>query len=92
MPTYLKDDWFRDWGALQRLVQFYPNAQPARLELGYGHPQRLVEPGSAPAVLSALGMGRNARSDRTLGAGVARPLSDVAYHRPSCPPTASPAW
>ena len=34
VPTYLKDDWFRDWGALQRLVQFYPNAQPARLELG----------------------------------------------------------
>ena len=34
VPTYLEGDWFRDWGALQRLVQFYPNAQPARLELG----------------------------------------------------------
>ena len=34
VPTYLKDDWFRDWGALQRLMQLYPNAQPARLELG----------------------------------------------------------
>jgi len=33
VPTYLKDDWFRDWGALQRLEQFYPNAQPARLDL-----------------------------------------------------------
>lgn len=34
VPTYLKDDWFRDWGALQRLDPFYPNAQPARLDLG----------------------------------------------------------
>lgn len=34
VPTYLQDDWSRDWGALQRLVQFYPDAQPARLELG----------------------------------------------------------
>ena len=34
VPTYLKDDWFRDWGALQRLVPFYPDAEPARLDLG----------------------------------------------------------
>ncbi len=34
VPTYLRDDWSRDWGSLQRLVQFYPNAEPARLELG----------------------------------------------------------
>lgn len=34
LPTYLRDDWFRDWGALQQLTPFYPNAQPARLELG----------------------------------------------------------
>jgi arabinosyltransferase C len=34
VPTYLKDDWFRDWGALQQLTPFYPNAQPARLDLG----------------------------------------------------------
>lgn len=34
VPTYLKDDWFRDWGSLQRLNQFYPAAQPARLDLG----------------------------------------------------------
>lgn len=34
VPTYLRDDWFRDWGALQQLVLFYPNATPARLELG----------------------------------------------------------
>ncbi|BBZ30870.1 arabinosyltransferase A [Mycolicibacterium madagascariense] len=34
VPTYLRDDWFRDWGALQRLVRWYPSAQPARLDLG----------------------------------------------------------
>lgn len=34
VPTYLRGDWFRDWGALQRLVLFYPGATPARLELG----------------------------------------------------------
>ncbi|MDP7725987.1 arabinosyltransferase domain-containing protein [Mycobacterium sp. TY814] len=34
VASYLKDDWFRDWGALQRLTPFYPDAAPARLELG----------------------------------------------------------
>lgn len=34
VPTYLKDDWFRDWGSLQRLTPWYPNAVPARLDLG----------------------------------------------------------
>ena len=34
LPTYLKDDWYRDWGALQQLTPYYPNAQPARLDLG----------------------------------------------------------
>ena len=34
VPTYLKDDWFRDWGSLQRLVLYYPDAAPARLQLG----------------------------------------------------------
>ena len=34
VPSYLKDDWFRDWGALQRLTLYYPNAEPARLDLG----------------------------------------------------------
>ncbi len=33
VPSYLNDDWSRDWGALQRLVQYYPSAQPARLDL-----------------------------------------------------------
>jgi len=34
VPTYLETDWFRDWGALQRLTPWYPNAQEARLDLG----------------------------------------------------------
>ncbi|WP_192724661.1 arabinosyltransferase domain-containing protein [Mycobacterium sp. OAS707] len=34
VPTYLRDDWFRDWGALQQLTPYYANAQPARLDLG----------------------------------------------------------
>lgn len=34
VPSYLKDDWFRDWGALQRLTLFDPSATPARLDLG----------------------------------------------------------
>ena len=34
VPTYLKNDWFRDWGALQRLALFYPGAVPARLDRG----------------------------------------------------------
>jgi arabinosyltransferase C len=34
IPSYLKDDWFRDWGALQQLNPYYPNAKPARLDLG----------------------------------------------------------
>ena len=34
VPSYLKDDWFRDWGALQRLTPYYPDARPADLELG----------------------------------------------------------
>ena len=34
VPTYLKDDWSRDWGALQQLTPYYPNAGPAQLDLG----------------------------------------------------------
>ncbi|KLO31287.1 arabinosyltransferase domain-containing protein [Mycobacterium haemophilum] len=34
VASYLKDDWSRDWGALQRLTPYYPNAQPAHLSLG----------------------------------------------------------
>ncbi|MBV8966927.1 MAG: arabinosyltransferase C-terminal domain-containing protein, partial [Mycobacteriaceae bacterium] len=34
VATYLNDDWTRDWGALQRLTLYYPDATPARLDLG----------------------------------------------------------
>jgi arabinosyltransferase C len=34
MATYLRDDWSRDWGSLQRLTPYYPDAQPAHLLLG----------------------------------------------------------
>ena len=45
VPTYLRDDWFRDWGALQKLVPWYPNAQPARLDLGTATRSGLWSPG-----------------------------------------------
>ena len=45
VPTYLKDDWFRDWGALQRLTPWYPDAQPARLDLGTATRSGLWSPG-----------------------------------------------
>ena len=34
VATYLNDDWSRDWGSLQRLTLYYPEAKPARLDLG----------------------------------------------------------
>lgn len=50
VPSYLKDDWFRDWGSLQQLTPFYPNAQPARLDLGSATRSGLWSP--APLRLS----------------------------------------
>ena len=50
VPTYLKDAWYRDWGALQRLLPFYPNAEPARLDLGTAERSGLWSP--APLRLS----------------------------------------
>jgi arabinosyltransferase C len=50
VPSYLKDDWFRDWGALQQLTPWYPNAEPARLELGTATRSGLWSP--APLRLS----------------------------------------
>ena len=34
LPSYLKDDWFRDWGELQQFTPYYRDAQQARLDLG----------------------------------------------------------
>ncbi len=45
VPTYLKDDWFRDWGALQKLTPWYPNAEPARVDLGTATRSGLWTPG-----------------------------------------------
>ncbi|OBI53808.1 arabinosyltransferase [Mycobacterium kyorinense] len=45
VPTYLKDDWFRDWGALQQLTPYYPAAVPARLDLGSATRSGLWSPG-----------------------------------------------
>jgi arabinosyltransferase C len=44
IPTYLKDDWFKDWGALQQLTPWYPHAQPARLDLGTARRSGLWSP------------------------------------------------
>ena len=50
VPTYLKYDWLRDWGALQQLTPFYPNAATARVELGTATRSGLWSP--APLRLS----------------------------------------
>ncbi|GAB2919362.1 arabinosyltransferase EmbC [Rhodococcus aerolatus] len=34
VPTYLRDDWNRDWGTLQQLVPIVPSAVPAQVERG----------------------------------------------------------
>ena len=45
VPTYLKGDWFRDWGSLQQLTRFYPNAVTARIDLGTATRSGLWSPG-----------------------------------------------
>ncbi|HEU4362368.1 MAG TPA: arabinosyltransferase domain-containing protein [Mycobacterium sp.] len=45
VSTYLNNDWFRDWGALQRLVPYYPDAAPAELKLGSATRSGLWSPG-----------------------------------------------
>ena len=54
VPTYLKDDWFRDWGALQRLTPYYPNAAAGAAGSGHGDAQRAVESRPASALFSAV--------------------------------------
>jgi arabinosyltransferase C len=44
VASYLKDDWSRDWGSLQRLTPYYPNAQPAGLQLGTATRSGLWDP------------------------------------------------
>ena len=50
VPTYLKYDWSRDWGALQQLTPYYPGAGVARLDLGSATRSGLWSP--APLRLS----------------------------------------
>ncbi|TQM29433.1 arabinosyltransferase B [Nocardia bhagyanarayanae] len=45
LPTYLKDDWARDWGSLERYDQYDPNAKPARLETGTANRSGMWSPG-----------------------------------------------
>jgi arabinosyltransferase C len=45
VPTYLQDDWFRDWGSLQSLTPWYPNAEPARIDVGTETRSGLWSPG-----------------------------------------------
>ena len=49
VPTYLKDDWFRDWGALQRLNALLPRRPAGPPGSRHGDAQRAVEPGAAAA-------------------------------------------
>ncbi|MCG7594688.1 arabinosyltransferase domain-containing protein [Mycobacterium sp. PSTR-4-N] len=50
VPTYLKYDWSRDWGALQQLTPYYPGADVARLDIGSATRSGLWSP--APLRLS----------------------------------------
>ncbi|WP_255801967.1 arabinosyltransferase domain-containing protein [Mycobacteroides abscessus] len=45
VPTYLQNDWFRDWGALQRFTPYYRNATEAQLQLGTAVHSGLWTPG-----------------------------------------------
>lgn len=33
IPSYLKDDWSRDWGSLEKFTPYVPEAEPAQLEV-----------------------------------------------------------
>lgn len=45
VPTYLKDNWDRDWGSLERYDRYYPNAVPAQLDYGTATRSGLWTPG-----------------------------------------------
>nr|WP_245550729.1 arabinosyltransferase domain-containing protein [Nocardia paucivorans] len=44
VPTYLRDDWARDWGSLERYEQYY-EATPAKLETGTATRSGFWDPG-----------------------------------------------
>ncbi|HCS57630.1 MAG TPA: hypothetical protein DIW80_10760, partial [Gordonia polyisoprenivorans] len=43
LPTYLRNNWARDWGGLQRFTEIDP-APPARLDLGTARRSGLYNP------------------------------------------------
>ncbi|MBO0854696.1 MAG: arabinosyltransferase domain-containing protein [Nocardia sp.] len=45
IPTYLKDNWARDWGSLERYDRYYPDARPATIDTGTTNRSGLWTPG-----------------------------------------------
>lgn len=45
IPTYLRNDWARDWGSLERYDQYYPNAVAAKLDTGTASRSGFWSPG-----------------------------------------------
>ena len=45
IPTYLKDNWARDWGSLERYDRYYPDAKPADITTGTATRSGLWSPG-----------------------------------------------
>jgi arabinosyltransferase B len=45
IPTYLRDDWGRDWGSLERYDRYYPKAVPAEITTGEKVRSGLWSPG-----------------------------------------------
>lgn len=45
VPTYLRNNWDRDWGGLERYTPIVPDATPAELDLGYREVSGLWSPG-----------------------------------------------
>ncbi|NUS42776.1 MAG: arabinosyltransferase [Mycobacteriaceae bacterium] len=45
VPTYLKDNWDRDWGSLEKYKPYYPNAVAAQIDTGSATRSGLWSPG-----------------------------------------------
>ncbi|QCQ94059.1 arabinosyltransferase [Rhodococcus sp. SGAir0479] len=45
IPTYLADDWRRDWGSLERFTPIVPSAQPATVDVEQTNRSGLWSPG-----------------------------------------------
>ncbi|RVW00095.1 arabinosyltransferase domain-containing protein [Rhodococcus spongiicola] len=46
VPTYLKNDWARDWGSLERYNRHYPDAEPVAIETEQVNRSGLWSPGT----------------------------------------------